>query len=314
MQIDDKIMERGGIEMAIKFRNYTNELGFSDDFLKVRNFLLNLGLNDVSSLNYDWVRWEWVYSLPFQDKSNLFKFGIWEDEDVIVGLVCYEDSLGSVFINLHNEYYHLLAVIFEYAEKHLHSDGRLKVAIPDNVTELQRIAVNRGFKATQHKESDAYMEIDLDRLEYTLPEGYHITTMHETYDLIKYNQVLWRGFNHEGVAPETDKDIEERRLSLSSPHSDNKLKFAVVNPNGDFVSYAGFWYDPKNDYCVIEPAATDPDYRKMGLCRAAIYEGMKACYQLGAKRCVVGSSQQFYYTIGFAPYQNRTYWSNESSL
>lgn len=295
----------------ITCRNYTHELGFNDDFMKVRDFLLDLGLNDVSPLNYDWVRWEWVYSLPYQDKENLFRFGIWEDEGKIVGLACYEDGLGTVFINLHNDYYHLLEEMFDYALKHLHKDGVLQVAIPDNVKELQRIAIDKGFMATQQKESDAVMDIVPDQLSYELPEGFKMTTLDETHDLYKYNQVLWRGFNHEGPAPVTDKDIEERRVSLSSPHSDNRLKFAVMNPDGDFVSYAGLWYDPKNDYCVIEPAATDPDYRRMGLCRAAIYEGMKRCHALGAKRCMVGSSQQFYYTIGFAPYQNRTYWTNK---
>ena len=32
---------------------------------------------------------------------------------------------------------------------------------------------------------------------YTLPEGFRVTSMKETYDLFKYGQVLWRGFNHE---------------------------------------------------------------------------------------------------------------------
>jgi predicted N-acetyltransferase YhbS len=68
------------------------------------------------------------------------------------------------------------------------------------------------------------------------------------------------------------------------------------------------WYEPGTDYALVEPVATDPDYRLMGLGRAAVLEGVIRCGKLGAKRAYVGSSQQFYYNIGFYPAASGTWW------
>jgi predicted N-acetyltransferase YhbS len=56
----------------------------------------------------------------------------------------------------------------------------------------------------------------------------------------------------------------------------------------------------------VEPVATDPDYRKMGLAKAAIYEAVLRAAKLGAKEAYVISSQQFYYNIGFRPNSTET--------
>jgi len=106
-------------------------------------------------------------------------------------------------------------------------------------------------------------------------------------------------------------DYGAKTISSKSvpPHTGTKhLKIAVTNPEGEFVSYAGFWYDEEEDFCTLEPCATHPDYRRMGLGKAAVYEGIKRCAEKGAKRCVVGSNQDFYFRMGFAPFDMRTYW------
>jgi predicted N-acetyltransferase YhbS len=86
------------------------------------------------------------------------------------------------------------------------------------------------------------------------------------------------------------------------------LKVAVVAPDGNFVAYCGMWYDPEAGYAVVEPVATDPDYRKMGLGKAAVLEGIRRVGELGAKKALVGSSQQFYYSIGLRPFSTATMW------
>ncbi len=52
------------------------------------------------------------------------------------------------------------------------------------------------------------------------------------------------------------------------PNVDLNLKVAAVAPDGTFAAYCGMWYDPEAGYAVIEPVATDPKYRKMGLGKA----------------------------------------------
>lgn len=298
--------------MSIKFRNYGHVKGFSEDYMKVWDFLNSLPNNDVYPLNYSDVRWEWCRILGSFDKESQHLTGLWEEEGRIVGMVTYETTLGEVFLNLEEGYEDLLEAMFDYATT-LHKDGQVQIAIPDNARELQLIASRKGFVASQNRETDAILDIGMTDLEYILPEGYTITTLEASYDIENYAYVLWHGFGHseEGPVPLDKKSLEERAYSLAGPHSDLSLKVAVVNPEGQFVSYAGLWYNENQDFCTIEPCATHPDYRKMGLGRAAIYEGIKLCAKRGAKRCIVGSSQQFYFAIGFAPYQNLTYWTKK---
>ncbi|MFZ5354583.1 MAG: GNAT family N-acetyltransferase [Bacillota bacterium] len=292
--------------MAIKQRQYTGEPGFTEDFHRVRDFLVRI--DDGMSLPFDWVRWEWNFSLSFHDKENLSKIGIWEDDGRIVAIATYEDQLGYAYFMFDKEYSFLKEEMLIYAKSSLHKDGQLKLVIADCDREFQRIAARHGFKATRDKENNAVFDIDVDKISYTLPEGYTITSLADSYDLYKYNKVLWRGFNHEGEPPTTEEQIERRRISLSGPHLDLNLCVAVVAPNGDFASYCGMWYDRSTDFALVEPVATDPDYRKMGLAKAAVLEGIKRCGLLGAKQAYVGSSQQFYYQIGFSPIPAYTYW------
>ncbi len=68
------------------------------------------------------------------------------------------------------------------------------------------------------------------------------------------------------------------------------------------------WYIPGSEYAYVEPVFTLPEYRRRGLGKAAVLEGLKRCSKLGAKYAIVLSSQQFYYSIGFYPIQNETWW------
>jgi hypothetical protein len=108
-----------------------------------------------------------------------------------------------------------------------------------------------------------------------------------------YHQVLWKGFNHEGEPEEpVEIQIEGRRSELSGPHNNPRLKIAVMAPDGSFLSFCGMWYE-----------------LEMG--KAAVLEAVKRCKELGAERAYVGSSQQFYYRIGFRPCSTKTWWERK---
>jgi GNAT superfamily N-acetyltransferase len=161
------------------------------------------------------------------------------------------------------------------------------------------------------KECDAIYPLDdLSEIQYMLPEGFSITSMSDTYDLFQYGQVLWKGFDNETNSEGAFSPDDERNgiAGFDRPNVNLDLKIAVVAPNGNFVSYCGMWHDPASQSVLVEPVATDPAYRKMGLGRAAVLEAIRRCGKLGAKRAYVGSSQQFYYRIGFRPYATSTWW------
>ena len=97
-----------------------------------------------------------------------------------------------------------------------------------------------------------------------------------------------------GVAHyESSLGIEDRRKMQSGPNFRADLTIVIGAPTGDFVSFCGMWYEPVNKIAYVEPVATDPDFRRMGLAKAAIWEGIRRCAVLGATVVYVGSDQGF---------------------
>ena len=297
--------------MSITFRNYQNNSTFGTDYRKLRDFLIEL-----DSHNYHFGRWDWMLcalSAPWVDAYGIPKIGLWEDDHKLVAVATYDCGLGSSYLLAARGYEELKEKMLLYAKTNLAKDDKFRVLILDGDTKMQNTAAHHGFIPTQNKECDAVFPIDdWEKIHYSLPEGFTITSMADTYDLYKYGQALWKGFNHEangeGSFSPSEQDMENYRLCFERPNLNLNLKIAAVAPNGDFVSYCGMWQDDASQSALVEPVATDPAYRKMGLGRAVVLEAIRRCGKLGAKRAFVGSSQQFYYQIGFYPYATSTWW------
>jgi GNAT superfamily N-acetyltransferase len=293
--------------MSIRFRNYTKQAGITEDYHKVRNFFIKLGYAE-----FTYTRWDWMATHGYLDKHAVGKIGVWEEDEQIVGVATFECKLGKAFCVALPEYAFLKKEMMLYAKDNLSMDGEFGVVIADTDLKFQDIAANLGFRATEEKENDAIFYLEKISTEYELPEGFHITTMKDTYDLYQYGRVLWKGFNHELNGEGEFKDSEEKEKlgneEMIRPNVDLNLKVAVVAPDGNFAAYCGMWYDPEAGYAVIEPVATDPDYRKLGIGKAAVLEGIRRVGKLGAKTAIVGSMQQFYYSIGLRPFRTSTIW------
>lgn len=297
----------GGIQMSIQFRNYTEQPGITEDYHKVRAFFIKLRYAE-----FEYTRWDWMATHSNLDKSAVGRIGLWEDEGEVVGIATFDCQLGTAFCLTLPEYTYLKKEILLYAKDNLSKDGKFGVIIRDTDLEFQDIASELGFVATQEREFDSFFYLDKTSTAYNLPEGFHITTMKETFDLYQYRRVLWKGFNHElngeGELKFSEEEEQEAKEAMIRPNVDLNLKVAVVAPDGNFVSYCGMWYDKDSGFAVIEPVATDPDYRKMGLGKAAVLEGIQRVRELGANKALVGSQQQFYYSIGFRPFSTFTLW------
>ncbi|HSK68735.1 MAG TPA: GNAT family N-acetyltransferase, partial [Candidatus Limnocylindria bacterium] len=241
-----------------------------------------------------------------------------EDEGRVVGMAAYDTRAdGKCFFPLAPEYGRLRGDMIAWAKERLRGSGPLRLFIRDGDFAFQKAARDAGFTPTQERDEDTVMPIDTDAIRYSLPEGFRITDMKEDYDLFRYGQVLWKGFNHEkngeGPYSPTPEDERLRRGEFERPNVDLGLKIAVVAPGGDFASYCGMWHDPASPYALVEPVATDPAYRRLGLGRAAVLEGVRRCGVRGAKWATVGSSQQFYYDIGFSPWLTSTFWAEKAA-
>lgn len=80
----------------------------------------------------------------------------------------------------------------------------------------------------------------------------------------------------------------------------------------EYACYAGMWMDGVNKFAYLEPLATDPLYRRLGLATVILTEQMKRTQQLGATYCF-GGSPDFYPIIGFETVCHRDQWSKKWS-
>ncbi len=293
--------------MITQFRNYTSQAGITEDYHKVRAFLVRLGHSE-----YTYARWDWMITHSYLDKSSVGRIGLWEVDQELVGVATFDCQLGRAYCLTLPEYSALKEEMLMYSMEKLSRDNDFGVIIADTDDFFQDIAAGTGFTATEEKECDAVFKYDVTSLDYELPEGFYITSMEDNLNAYQYKRVLWKGFNHEldgegdfAYSEDMEREVKEEMLR---PNVDLNLKVAVAASDGNFVSYCGMWYDPEAGYAVIEPVATDPDYRRRGLGKAAVLEGLRRAGLLGAKAAYVGSSQQFYYSIGLRPCMTATVW------
>ncbi|MGD8752827.1 MAG: GNAT family N-acetyltransferase, partial [Anaerolineales bacterium] len=196
--------------------------------------------------------------------------------------------------------------MLDYAEGNLIGTSKederkfLWAYINDNDEEFLSLVQTQGYKRKPEADRPlAKFDLPDPFPAISLPEGFRLTSLAEEPDWAKVHRALWRGFNHEGEAPMTEAELESRREMFDTPKARRDLKIAVEAPDGNFVSFCGMFYEPTNRYAYVEPVATDPDYRRMGLGKAAVLEGIRRCGALGASVAYVGSDQDFYLSLGF---------------
>jgi predicted N-acetyltransferase YhbS len=285
----------------MKIRPYNREA----DFTRIYNFLVET--YQPGEVLHNWLapRWEYAHFHPSILELDLSRFGIAEEEGQIIGVVHFESNQAEVICQVRPGYEHIRTNLLNYTEEIDYrgmSRSRNKpfrvVFVYDHDTEFAREVAARGYeKWPDFGEVHSAYPLDKEVPAPTLPEGYKLQSLADENDFAKINQVLWRGFNHPGDPPE--KEIEGRKVGQQAPNFRKDLTIVAVAPNGNYVSYCGMYYVPENKVAYLEPLATDPDYRRMGMAKAAVLESMRRVQTLGAEICWVGSGQLFYTSIGF---------------
>lgn len=287
-----------GSSMEITFRQFgTADLKVVSDFL-IRNF-------KPGNQDGNWLQpaWDYMHSHPSLDESALGRIRIWEDARGIIGVTHYESRLGEAFFQVRYGHNHLKSAMLEYAENHFRGETEsgeryLRVYINDFDREFESIAKSRGYElAVEHSRPVSELTIPKPIPKIELPEGFHLKSLADDNNLRKIHRVLWRGFNHTGEPPE--EGIEDRKKMQSSPNFRKDLTIVVEGPAEHLVSFCGMWYESVNRIAYVEPVATDPEFRRMGLAKAAVWEGIRVCVAQGATVAYVGSDQEFYRAIGF---------------
>lgn len=289
---------------------YPESKALQKDYEDIRDFLIK-----IKDTEYSFARWDWMITHSMTQASDLSKIAMWKDKDKMVGLVIFDIVPDLVWIRVLDQYAYLLDEMIEYAKENFALDYSLKIMVQDDDEALQKHLARDGFIAINHKEYTSVLFPDETDLTYDLPEGYKTVSLKEAPDIKEYYRLFWRGFNHElngqGKYKHSDEKEAEGKKEIFRKNNNLNHKMIVQDKTKTHVAFCGLWYDKKLDFALVEPLATDPDHRRLGLAKATIFEGIKRVYQEGAKRIIVNTSKQFYYNRGFRPYKTQTVWEKK---
>ncbi len=288
--------------MTIQFRNYNRQ----EDFTRVSAFLIEH--HQPGNTDGNWIEpaWEYMHFHPALEAEHLDKIGIWEQAGKIVAVCHYEWHLGEAFFQFHPGYRHLREAMLAYAEANLTGisgkDGRkyLCTYVNDNDAEFLTLVKERGYERDSEGDRPmAKFDIPEPFPSITLPEGFRLKSLADDPDWAKVHRVLWRGFDHGDGVPMNEEEFESRRMMFDTPKARRDLKIVVEAPDGNFAAFSGMFYEPTGRFGYVEPVATDPLYRRMGLGKAAVLEGIRRCATLGATTAYVGNDLPIYLATGF---------------
>jgi predicted N-acetyltransferase YhbS len=286
--------------MSIHIKPYNRK----KDFKRVGDFLIETFQLGNTFTNWLQPRWEYMHFHTAIRGKPLEKIGLFEEDGIILGVVHFEFVLREVYFQVRPGNDHIKEMMFDYAEDNFQGisqrTGRSMRAlyIHENDKILQELARSNSYEIRpEFAESNSSYILNKPISEALLPEGFRLQSLADDPDPRKINHVLWRGFNHEGPPPE--EEIEGREFMMQAPNFRKDLTIVAVAPDGNFASYGGMWVIPENKVAYVEPVATDPDYRRMGLGKAVVLESIRRAQADGAEIAWVGSDQEFYKAFGF---------------
>jgi GNAT superfamily N-acetyltransferase len=87
--------------------------------------------------------------------------------------------------------------------------------------------------------------------------------------------------------PGESMTAEDYRCLTSSPGYHPSLDLVVVDPSGTVASFCTLWHDAVNRVGLVEPVGCDPRFRRRGLSRLVMLEGLRRLEGRGATSAVV---------------------------
>lgn len=289
------------------------------DYDRIDRFLVDV--YEPGGVLDNWLepRWEYMHSHPLIVGTPIGDFGVAEENGEVLGIVHFEAAPAFVFLQVRPGFDDLEEPLVDWAEARFggmsRSLGRrvLGIFAPEMNTTRREILAGRGF--VRHPDLDephSWYPLDRPIPQLPLPDGFHLQSLADENDLAKVGQVLWRGFNHEGPVPADD--VDDRKMMQRAPHFRRDLNVVAVAPSGDYAAYAGIWVVPENRVAYVEPVATDPTYRRMGLGTAAVLETLRRAAAEGAEVAWVGSGIPFYRSMGFTHRFTNELWLRELDM
>lgn len=304
------------------------------DFIRVRNFLAQTYNAFPSPFNWGIERWNYAryfvapmlgsngndHGIPEGSLKAIALWedliGLWENErGDIVGVTCIEhphpdhSGFGEAFIQRHPDHADLLEDMIAYAEERYvdPKKNRVYTWAYDNDRDLICVLTERGYERrdepTSHSMKCTFGEIPA----LELPEGFRLMSMAEVNDIDKRREIFGRGFNHED--PHDWPSAFSYKELQRAPDYRKEHDLFIVAPDGTYAACCIVWFNEIDRVGYLEPLSTHPDFRRMGLGRQILNEGMRRLKALGATYMPMDDGfDPFYLAVGFEVQQTRRPW------
>lgn len=243
---------------------------------------------------------------------------LWSVDDRIVAFTMVRPS-GECWVNVHPNHTVHVEKLVEAAQHQLFqmkigSEERpmIEVFVPDPFKELESALIKRGYSLAGLEGYIRERPIDLPAPDYEIPEGFTVRNVDIEEDFEEYRRVQSAVFQHcRNMTPGLAKKYS------SASFYNAELDIVAVAPDGHFGAFCTVRVDPLSKITEFEPVGTHPDFRRSGLARAVICEGLKRLQKYSPTNvCIPGAAptpaaDRLYESLGFANTGRINIWQRE---
>ena len=221
------------------------------------------------------VLWQMFRSDTFDPAANI---RLWEDDAGLIGFA-WRDAEASAVLQLHPRAYDGSALeeamlMWSAATWSTPSNGGDTHVFTTYAleTDSRRIALlhRHGFVRTErHLLRVLHRDLSVPIPDSPLPPGVairHLTDAADFAERVALHRDVW-------MNSKMTPDSYRRMRQIAGYHAD--LDIVAIMPDGAFASYCVCWLDPVNRTGEFEPVGTRAAYRRQGIGKAVMYEGLR---------------------------------------
>ena len=235
----------------------------------------------------------------YQDEEDEY-IKIWEkadDSDIppvskIVAVTFLKPS-GDCWTQIHPDFRFFEKEIVLWIEKQtreIKSNETLELELRFYVDETDEkrktLLTELGYENSGLNEYNRKRPLDKPIPEYQLPEDFTIKSVDVEEDFVQYKNV------QAAVFPHCSRMTKRTAKIYSTASFYNKdLDLVAVDRHGNFAAFCTVRIDPVSRMAELEPVGTHPDYRRLGLARSVICEGLHRLQKYHPSSiCILGAA------------------------
>lgn len=248
----------------------------------------------------------WRHCLWF----NIQNYRLWFDNARLVGFAVFTDYF-YFYWQVHPRYLwrgiekEMLAWVETHRKQALESgaippDRNLIPSAFENDSRRIAFLEQHGFSRSEHSTMHYARSLDDPIDTCQLPIGFTVRGLAGAHEIFNRAEAHRQAFQSSYVT-----DDGYRKL-VQMPEYDRELDVVAVAPDGIIAAYAMTWVDVENKIGEFEPVGARPDFRRKGLARATLLEGMRRMQARGADTAIVCTDAAnvatgLYGSVGFKP-------------